>query len=290
MALQLADRTIKHPYGIIEDVLVKVDKFLFPVDFVVMDMEEDNEVPLILGRPFMKTAIVMIDVDDGKLTVRVQDDEVQFNVFKAMKHSKDKVECFRMDVLDEVISDSRKYTQRKDRLEKTLTEVFEEKSEVEAKNNSECLQQLNAFREIPYHQSFFQKIKEKKPKEATIEMKPLPLHLKCVFLAGDSQKPIIINSNVSKEEEKRLVKILQDYIGAIGWTLSDLTSISPSYCMHRILMEEDYKLVAQPQRHLNPTMKEVVRKEVVKLLEVGMIYPIFDSQWVSPIQVIPKMS
>ena len=66
MALQLADRTIKHPYGIIEDVLVKVDKFLFPVDFVVMDMDEDREVPLILGRHFMKTAEVLIDVDDGK--------------------------------------------------------------------------------------------------------------------------------------------------------------------------------------------------------------------------------
>jgi len=81
---------------------------------------------------------------------------------------------------------------------------------------------------------------------------------------------------------------MQDNIGAIGWTLSDLIGISPSYCMHRILMKEDYKLVAQPQRCLNPTMKEVVRKEAVKLLEAGMIYPISDSQCVSPIQVVPK--
>ena len=84
------------------------------------------------------------------------------------------------------------------------------------------------------------------------------------------------------------MEILQDNIGAIGWTLSYLTCISPSYCMHRVLMEEDYKLVAQPQRRLNPTMKEVLTKEVVKLLEAGMIYPIFDSQWVSPVQVVPK--
>ncbi|XP_028206342.1 uncharacterized protein LOC114389812 [Glycine soja] len=94
IALQLADKTIKHPYGIIEDVLVKVNKFLFPVDFVVMDMDEDNEVPLILGRPFMKISKVIIDVDDAKLTVRVQGGEVQFNVFEAMKHPKDKGECF----------------------------------------------------------------------------------------------------------------------------------------------------------------------------------------------------
>jgi len=71
MTLQLADRSLKYPYGVVEDVLVKVDKFIFPVDFVVMDIEEDIEVPLILGRPFMKTSKVIIDVDDGKLKVRV---------------------------------------------------------------------------------------------------------------------------------------------------------------------------------------------------------------------------
>ena len=60
---------MKYPYGVAEDVLVKVDKFIFPVDFVVMDIEEDIEVPLILGRPFMKTAKVIIDVDNGKLKV-----------------------------------------------------------------------------------------------------------------------------------------------------------------------------------------------------------------------------
>jgi len=81
----------------------------------------------------------MIDVDDGKLTVRVQGDEVQFNVFKAMKHPKGKGECFQMDVLIEVIFYSRKYIQRKDGLEKMLTEAFEEMNEVEAKSNSECL-------------------------------------------------------------------------------------------------------------------------------------------------------
>ncbi|XP_028220235.1 uncharacterized protein LOC114401853 [Glycine soja] len=186
MALQLADRTIKHPYGIIEDVLVKVNKFLFPADFVVMDMDEDNEFPLILGRPFMKTVKIMIDVDDEKLTVRVQSEEVQFNVFKAMKHPKDKGECFRMDVLDEIIFYSKKYTQRKDGLEKTLTEAFKEISEVEAKKNLECLQHLDAFRESPYNQSLFEEIKGEKPKKESKELKALPPHLKYVFLADNS--------------------------------------------------------------------------------------------------------
>ncbi|XP_068498132.1 uncharacterized protein [Phaseolus vulgaris] len=89
MTLQLADRSIKYSHGIVEDLLVKVDKVLFPVNFVVMDIEEDAEVPLILGRPFMKTAKVRIDVDKGKLKVCVQDEEVSFNVFEAMKDSND---------------------------------------------------------------------------------------------------------------------------------------------------------------------------------------------------------
>ncbi|XP_058763941.1 uncharacterized protein LOC131637360 [Vicia villosa] len=76
MTLQLADKSTISPYGVAQDILVKVDKFLFPVDFVVVDMEEDRDVPLILGRPFMKTARMMIDIDDGLMKVRVQDEEV----------------------------------------------------------------------------------------------------------------------------------------------------------------------------------------------------------------------
>jgi len=79
--LQLADRTVKHPYGVVEDVLTKVDKFMFPVDFVILDMKEDEEVPLILDRPFMKTAKVIVDVDKGELKVRSLDEEVRFNLF-----------------------------------------------------------------------------------------------------------------------------------------------------------------------------------------------------------------
>jgi len=71
------------------------------VDFVVIDMEEDVEVPLILGRSFMKTARLIIDVDKGKLKVRVQDEEVNFDVFEVTKHPRDAKKCFRVDALDE---------------------------------------------------------------------------------------------------------------------------------------------------------------------------------------------
>ncbi|XP_042972995.1 uncharacterized protein LOC122304796, partial [Carya illinoinensis] len=85
ISLQLADRSIKYPRGIIEDVLVKVDKFIFPADFVVLDMEEDEEVPLILGRPFLATGRALIDVQKGELTLRVNKEEVMFNIYQAMR-------------------------------------------------------------------------------------------------------------------------------------------------------------------------------------------------------------
>ena len=67
VTLQLADKSLKHPRGVIEDVLVKIDKFIFPVDFIVLDMEEDKEIPIILGRPFLTTGKTMIDVQRGEL-------------------------------------------------------------------------------------------------------------------------------------------------------------------------------------------------------------------------------
>jgi len=84
------------------------------------------------------------------------------------------------------------------------------------------------------------------------------------------------------------LEVLKENQGAIGWHISDLKGISPTYCMHKIMLEKHYKPIAQPQRRLNPTLKEVVRKEVLKLLEAGMIYPISDSSWVNPMHIVPK--
>ena len=99
ISLQLADQSIKYSRGIIEDVLVKVDKFIFPVDFVILDMEENQEVPLILGRPFLAIGRALIDVQKGELILRVNKEEVMFNIYQAMRFPKDPSTCFRVDVL-----------------------------------------------------------------------------------------------------------------------------------------------------------------------------------------------
>ncbi|XP_052728512.1 uncharacterized protein LOC128195307 [Vigna angularis] len=90
MMLQLADRSIKYPYGVVEDVVVKIDKLQFLVDFVVMEMEEDVEIPLILGRPFKKTTKVVIHVEEGTLKLKDQEDEVTLNVFQDVQPIQEK--------------------------------------------------------------------------------------------------------------------------------------------------------------------------------------------------------
>ena len=128
---------------------------------------------------------------------------------------------------------------------------------------------------------------EKPPK---LELKPLTTHLKYAFLGEQDTFPIIISSSLDVTQETRLLAILKTHRTALGWTIADIKGISPLICTQRIHLEEDVKPSRQPQRRLNPIMKEVVKKEVLKLLDVGVIYPIADSKWVSPTQVVPKNS
>ena len=120
ISLQLADRSIKFLYGVVEDVLVKINKFIFPVDFVVLDMEEDSEMPLILGRPFLVTGKALIDVQQGELVLRVHDEKVIFKVFKTMKHPMENEKCMRIDVIDPLIKETFKQEVMSCLLEATL--------------------------------------------------------------------------------------------------------------------------------------------------------------------------
>ena len=101
-------------------------------------------------------------------------------------------------------------------------------------------------------------------------------------------KPVIISARLSEAEEQKLLEILKNYRESIAWSIDELKGISPSICMHKILLEENAKPSVEHQRRLNQVMKEVVRKEVLKWLNAGFIYAISDSPWVSPVHVVPK--
>ncbi|CAJ2644658.1 unnamed protein product [Trifolium pratense] len=247
MSLSLADRSIVYPEGILHDVLVRVGGFVFPADFVVLDMEEDkNWEPLLLGRPFLATGRALIDVELGELMLRTDGEQILFNVFEAMKQHDDDTQCFRIELVDEVIEDIFKVQHSSSTLEKVLVNSMDNLEDEWEREIELCLSNLNANR---------------------IDESP---------------------NKLTHSEEEKLLRVLKSNKAAMGWTISDLKGISPTFCMHKIKLEAEFKPVVQPQRRLNPTMKEVVKKEVQKLLESGMIYPISDSAWVSPVHVVPK--
>ena len=121
-----------------------------------------------------------------------------------------------------------------------------------------------------------------------LELKPLPDNLKYVFIGDNNTLPVIIAKGLTIAQEEKLVKLLCDHKTVIGWTLVDIKGISPSMCMHHILLEDNAKPIREMQRRLNLPMMKVVKAEILKLLDAGVIYPITDNKWVVPIHVVPK--
>nr|GEV71107.1 reverse transcriptase domain-containing protein [Tanacetum cinerariifolium] len=121
-----------------------------------------------------------------------------------------------------------------------------------------------------------------------VELKDLPPYLKYAFLEGDDKLPVIIAKDLSMEEKTTLITVLKSHKRAITWKLSYIKGIDPKFYTHKILMEEDFELAVQHQRRVNPKIHDVIKQEVIKLLEAGLIYPISDSPWVSPVHCVPK--
>ncbi|GJZ63342.1 reverse transcriptase domain-containing protein [Tanacetum coccineum] len=121
-----------------------------------------------------------------------------------------------------------------------------------------------------------------------VELKDLPPHLEYAFLEGNDKLPVIIAKDLKNEEKAALIEVLKSHKRAIAWKLSDIKGIDPEFCTHKILMEEDYEPTVQHQRRVNPKIHDVIKKEVEKLLDAGLIYPISDSPWVSPVHCVPK--
>nr|GFD34037.1 reverse transcriptase domain-containing protein [Tanacetum cinerariifolium] len=121
-----------------------------------------------------------------------------------------------------------------------------------------------------------------------VELKALPPHLEYAFLEDDDKLPVIITKYLSTEEKTALITVLKSHKRAIAWKLSDIKGISPEFCAYKILMEEDFTPAVQHQIRGNPKIHEVIKQEVIKLLDAGLIYQISDCPWVSPVHCIPK--
>ncbi|GJZ07840.1 hypothetical protein Tco_0542123 [Tanacetum coccineum] len=121
-----------------------------------------------------------------------------------------------------------------------------------------------------------------------VELKDLPPHLEYAFLEGNDKLPVIIVKDLKNEEKAALIEVLKSHKRAIAWKLSDIKGIDLEFCTHKILMEKDYEPTVQQQRRVNLKIHDVIKKEVEKLLDAGLIYPISDSPWVSPVHCVLK--
>ncbi|KAM6586871.1 hypothetical protein CsatA_009476 [Cannabis sativa] len=283
-----------HPEGKIEDVLVQVDKLIFPADFIILDYEADRDVPIILGRPFLATGRTLIDVQNGELTMRVNDQKVTFNVFNAMRFPDEIEECSRISVIDSIVAERFHKEAWKD---KKFISSFDELEDLSDDEDNQVAW-VEPLQPIPKFKKPFESLELKesnfKPPNPSIqeppklELKPLPSHLKYAYLGENDTLPVIIAANLVVEDEGALLEVLKKHKKAIGWTMADIRVISPTICTHKILLEAGCSNSIEHQRRLNPVMKEVVRKEVIKWLDYGIVYPISDSSWVSHVQCVPK--
>ncbi|XP_071916179.1 uncharacterized protein [Coffea arabica] len=301
--IQLADRTNAYPDGLVEDVLVKINDLVFSADFYVLDMDDDHSPdpsPLLLGRPFMSTAQTKIDVNKGTLSMEFDGEIVHFNIFDTMKYPSNSnfSSIFSVSAIDPAVQEVFE-TVCRDELEVALTKHLELETtpEVEWSENLKCT--IGALHSLPTSTKRYevlpifipephQRVLPSVVQAPVLELKPLPEHLKYAYLGDNETLPVIISSALSKTQEEKLIRVLREHKEAIGWTIADIKGINPAVCMHRIRLEEDTKPVLQAQRRLNHLMMEVVKKEILKLLDVGIIFPISDSPWVSPVQVVPK--
>ncbi|KAJ9545398.1 hypothetical protein OSB04_025105 [Centaurea solstitialis] len=279
VTLSLADKTIAYPEGKIEDVLVQVDKFIFPADFIILDFEADNDVPLLLGRPFLATGRTLIDVQKGELTMRVHDQEVTFNVFNSLRYPDDREDCSILTVIET-------WCENESRREALGIVESENDSDEEDCEEIVMPEEIFAFETL--------EIEDRKTLVPSLdvapdlELKQLPSHLKYAFLEHPGKLPVIISSSLDPDQEDKLVQMLKQHKKVIAWTIADIKGISPTICQHKIILEDKNFTSVEPQRRLNPVMKEVVKKEILKWLDAGIIYPIASSTCVSPIQCVPK--
>nr|GFA88048.1 reverse transcriptase domain-containing protein [Tanacetum cinerariifolium] len=345
MVLELADRTISKPTGAAENFFVKVGKFYFPADFVVLDFIANPHVPLILGRPFLSTAHALIDVYNEEIILRHDDQSltlkcgykpsISYNNFQSLNkvdHIDATYEEYSQEVLgfsnvvsnevstsyfEPIISNS---SQNLTPFDESDFLLFEEADTFLAVDDEpispefdatyydpegdililEAILNSNPEPPLPNQKHYFPeahndlKVVEPKNNKSSdheppeVELKELPPHLEYAFLGENNKWPVIISKDLSVNEKSALIEVLESRKKAIAWKLTDIRGIDSEFCSHKILLKDDFSPKVQSQRRVNPKIHDVIKKEVKKLLDAGLIYPISDSLWVSPVHCVPK--
>ncbi|GJW34541.1 hypothetical protein Tco_0054573 [Tanacetum coccineum] len=312
---------------------VILKKFPEKLGDLVVDYIADPWVPLILRRPFLRTARALIDVHGEQMTLRHDDQSITFKVGDTKTFSYSIIESVnRVDVIDlaceeyaqEVLGflDISKSGNPTLTLEPILSTsppfltpfeggdfILEEikacltsksipsgidDTDFDPKEDLLTLERLlnsDPSSSLPPEEQNFEELNTVEPSNdelPALELKDLPPHLEYAFFEGTDKLPVIITKDLKDKDKTSLLKVLRSHKRAIAWKISDIKGIDPKFCTHKILMEDNVKPTVQHQRRVNLKIHEVIKKEVIKILEAGLIYPISDSLWVSPVHCVPR--
>ncbi|XP_070049757.1 uncharacterized protein [Nicotiana tomentosiformis] len=216
-------------------------------------MKEYPDEPIILGRPFLATGRSLIDVHQGQLILRVDEERVIFDMQKILRFSGDESSssCFSIDMISYLTDEFRDDKLTLDSMERCLAKSGTiQDDDPTIRRETGILERDSEDQEM--------QPEEVQPK---IELKILPSYLKYAY-SEKEHCPVIISSSLIVEQEERLIEVLKTHKGTLGWTIADIKWINPAVCTHRILVEDSYKPIVQPQRKLNPVMQEVVKKRL----------------------------
>ncbi|XP_048496363.1 uncharacterized protein LOC125495629 [Beta vulgaris subsp. vulgaris] len=240
ISLQLTDRTVKFSLGILEDVPLRVGKFFIPCDFVVMEMKEDAQVPIILGRPFLATVGAIIDMKKGNITFEVGDEKMEYTRTNSMTSHSMGETVYRVDALDEVI-ETRAFSLQ---LDDSLQTVLMGSANEEDWETREYKRLLEEIRTIESEKPLKELMSSGETKESTkppkVELKPLPSTLKYVFMGPNDRYAIIVNVELDDIQIEKLLVVLRKYKNVIGYTIDDIKGINPSFYMRKIILEDEH--------------------------------------------------
>eukprot|EP00253_Pinus_taeda_P025855 PITA_25855 len=281
--LELSDRSVVRPEGILHDVMVSVDSWEYPTDFLIINPKTrlDGH-PLVLGRPWLATADAYIGCRQGNMIITKGANIKNLVLYPPAQPSITIVKTNRHPV---------SYLTDNIRSPLTIQEAleFKDQTEDDAINNFISETELTSHTQCHMIKATFDNEVEEEPlKDAHDHTIPVTsvAHSKIVEIKPG--KTLNINADLTLEQETKLIHILTKYKDTFAWDYPDMKGIDPQLCTHHIYIENDARPVRQPQRRLNPHLKEVVKVELQKLSDVNFIYPISDSKWVSPLVVVPK--
>nr|GFB19419.1 reverse transcriptase domain-containing protein [Tanacetum cinerariifolium] len=290
------------------DALILMPKFASTLKAIIGNKEKLSKMARTpMNEHCSATGRALIDMHKGELTLRIGNEAITYNLDQTSRYSAnyDQMTANKIDVTDEAyeeyfqkvlgfsnVTTSGSPTPSDDPIVSTTSHTLTPFGD----SDFLLFEEANAFLGLEddpdspeFDPSYYDPEGDIQLLEAILNSDPAPsLQTINNLCLRDNKLPVIIAKELGEEEKAALIKVLKSHKRAIAWKLSDIQGINPKFYTHKILMEEDYKPTVQHQRRVNPKIHDVIKKNVEKLLDAGLIYPISDSPWVSPVHCVPK--